>query len=163
MSVKRPEWGQRLEKWRHHVLPCVMIFWCAFEKSTCSPINHKSCISYLSEKTERPTEWTDNNTRHGHSACISIPLWVCPIHSLYVFVLWPSFCVQQACVCVWAMADACWGLSQWFVYPAEWVCCLSLKQPSREKQSVTSPSVAALSSALLCLTFCCRRLLMLGV
>lgn len=37
------------------------------------------------------------------------------------------------------MADACWGLSQWFVCPAEWVCCLSLKQPSREKHRVSYP------------------------
>lgn len=43
------------------------------------------------------------------------------------------------CQCV--TADACRGLSQWFVCPAEWVCCLSLKQPSREKQSVCHESL----------------------
>lgn len=45
----------------------------------------------------------------------------------------PSYRFSWRCVCVCA---ACWGLSQRFVCPAECVCCLSLKQPCREKQSV---------------------------
>lgn len=41
-------------------------------------------------------------------------------------------------VCVCAMAHACWGLSRWFVCPAEWVCMRG--------ESVTGSPVAALSS-----------------
>ena len=125
-------------------------------KNSFGPINHKSWISFLSERTERCINGTDirGGEHQGRTLGYKFPCeclmpfsskafiitFVLPLcRPTFSFYMWAVLLPSQTpagmweCVCECVLPDACWGFSQWFVCLAEWVCCPSLKQPRRKR------------------------------